>query len=185
MVKNYKIEYEDGKVVEKDSVTWDEEPGFISGIREVTETDHRGNKRITTHGTAFPGTVTRTEGLTSFQGTSEGLEALSFVGGGILGAVLLPIGIAYGAGKLIYKVATIGKRKREAEEVERRFEEWRRSDVAQEIDKILEKYNNKLSDYKDLFDLGIVTEKEYNEKVQEYIRLSTAEVQKQQARLNK
>ena len=49
MVKNYKIEYEDGKVVEKNSISWDEEPGFISGIREVTETAHRGNKRITTH----------------------------------------------------------------------------------------------------------------------------------------
>lgn len=109
MVKNYKIEYDDGRVVEKSSIGWEDEPGFISGISRVTETDHRGNERITTKGVAIPGKSVETTGLTSFQGTSEGLEATAFVAGGVLGAIIVPVAIVYGAGKLVYRIATIGK----------------------------------------------------------------------------
>ena len=122
-----KITRDDGSVeIKNGSVGWDE-PSFFNGITEVVETDTFGNTRTTRGGGLLGNSVTYS-GFTFHDESEEDLERLGLG----IGMALLPVALAgavvYGAGKLIYHVATIEKRRREEEMFHDRmiqyYKEW-------------------------------------------------------------
>ncbi len=181
MANYVKIIKDDGCVIETDSDHLgfaDEIFGFDGGT--IEEKDLYGNKRITSYHSGFlkRGT-TREEGF-KFHDDNDRLEATGFLLGGIAGAVIVPVVLAgtvvYGTGKLVYRISTIKKRQREEAE----YREYQKSSTkayfVEKVKEILAYYNRKLSEYKELLDLGILTEQEYDTHVQEFIKLSNQEI---------
>lgn len=189
MARHFKITYKDGSVREETSYSGccSEDPSFFNDVDSVTETDIYGNTRTVRQSVLFPGNVTTYEGGTFHESNDNDLLYLGL--GGVAGAVIIPVALAgvvvYGAGKLIYRLATIGKRRKEEEAHRARMEVFYKQWFEEDVNKILSKYNRKLSDYKELLDLGILTEQEYNSHVQEFIKLSTEEIESEKARLQR
>ncbi len=179
-----KITYRDGRVEEKSgSVGW-EKPGFSSGIESITETDKFGNTRTTSESVLFPGNNVTYTGFT-FHEEGVSLEDLA-VG---VGMALLPVALAgavvYGAGKLIYHVATIEKRRREEEMFHDRMIQYYKEWFDEKVERILNVNNQKLSDYKELFDLGVITEQEYDSHVRYFVEQSNKELDEERAKLQR
>ncbi|MCQ2270922.1 MAG: hypothetical protein MJZ52_06830 [Bacteroidales bacterium] len=162
------------------------ERSFDSNSNTVTtETDWWGRQRVTK--TDLWGTHTHTDSGYSGDESSAGLAAL----GGVFGAVALPLvlagGVVYGTGKLIYKIVEHQKEKK----VEREYVEWLKIHGAEReqkvfdsrVESILKKYNHKLEEYQELFDLGILTQGELDVHVQHFIKLSEEEISKEKENL--
>lgn len=149
----------------------------------TTETDWWGREKVTKKD-CF-GTHTYKRSGFSDDGFSEGAVAL----GGMLGTAVVPLflagGVIYGAGKLIYHIATIQKRKREAEELRLYQIESYKTSFQESVERILSKNNQKLGEYKELFDLGILSESEYNTHVEFFIKTSNEEIDKEKQYLAK
>ena len=141
---------------------------------ETTETDFWGRERFTKKD-CFPFKRTYTDSGFKEE-TSDGLAALGAVAGGVFGAAVLAGAVVYGAGKLIYRIATIEKRKKEKAAFIEWQKEYEKTYFAENVEKILSRYNRKLSEYKELLDLGILTEQEYDTYVKDFIKLSNQEI---------
>lgn len=181
MIKKEKKYFRGSMEVSKDEY----EHNFDSHSNSLTEeTDWWGRKRTTR--TDLFGTHTNTD--KGFKAEySEGTQNLGFAAGAAIGTALIPLalagGVIYGAGKLIYRIATIEQRKKEEEARRASMEKFYKDYCEEEINRILSKYNLKLSKYNELLELGILSEKEYNKYVKEFMELSTKEIEEAKASL--
>lgn len=184
MARHFVITYDDGSEIEETSYSGgcSEEPSFFNSVQSVTETDAYGNKKTHSKSAIFLRGTTTYEGG-RFHEDRGGSEYLAFMGCGVLGGALAALVITgcvvYYSGKLVYYIATTEQRRREAERIRLSLIEFYKSDFAEKVDSILTLNNRKLDKYKELYELGILTEKEYNEWVQKYIDESNCEIDKE------
>ena len=185
MARHFIIKYKDGSEREENNVACSEEPSFYTDVRAVTETDGYGNER-TTYSDNLAGIKTTINDTGFFHENNDNAE-LTLLGTTVIGSVLLTAILAgyvvYLSGKLVYHIATIEKRRKEAERDRLRRIDYEKSWFAEKVKTILTLNNRKLDKYKELFELGVLTEQEYKTWVQKYIDISNQEIDKEKAYL--
>ena len=148
----------------------------------TTETDWLGRERVTK--TDLFGTHTRTDSGFSEDGSEAGLM------GAVVGAaVCLPVFIggyvAYKAGKFvlksiydsIYYKVNEERLRREHEEFIKEYDRKKAESLARAVNEILDRYNKKISEYQELFELGVLSKEELDNYVQNFITLSNEEIE--------
>jgi len=152
----------------------------------TTETDSWGRERITKEGPSqglFPSRTYTDSGFKEDE--SESLEVLGAMASGVFAPIVLAGAVVYGTGKLVYHIATTKKRQREEAERREWQKEYAKTSFAENVERILSSYNQKLSKYKELLELGVLTESEYDAYVKEFIRLSNQEIDEEKKHLEK